>query len=614
MLVMCSAICSLFLWNVPCEAGWVKSYGGSGLESAFAVEQTSDSGYIVAGQTFSFGSGDADAWLLKLDAAGEITWQKTYGGTGYDFAWSVQQTSDGGYIVLGGSDAFDEDSDIWLLKLNATGDVVWQKTYGGTSGESVFWVQQTSDNGYIVLGDTYSFGAGNRDAWLLKLDAAGEITWQKTYGGTGYDLPYSIQQTTPDGGYILAGGTRSFGEVNSDVWLLKLDAAGEITWQKTYGGTGYDLANSVIQTTDGGYIVAAETSSFGAGSHDVWVIKLTSAGVVTWQKTYGGPLGERGYSIQQTTPDGGYILTGGTYSFGAGNNDVWLLKLTADGDVTWQKTYGGSGSESAYLVRQTNNGGYVVAGGTNSFSSGSFDAWIMEVDQNGAAGSCPFEGISTAIVSDTVATITETTAITSTTSVVGVNTTVVPVDSTATQTEICPFSGDLRLKVGSTRKRQGVGTVTTADGLVDCPGICEGLYPAGFSVTLYANPATLSTFIGWKPTPSGCETTNPVCQITMDEKKSVKAVFQGPNKLKVVTTFKNGATGTVTSGDTFINCPGGCEQTYTLNAPVTLTANAGADSMFVKWTGKPCKDESTNVCTLEMNKNATVKAIFVPSP
>jgi hypothetical protein len=305
-------------------------------------------------------------------------------------------------------------------------------------------------------------------------------------------------------------------------------------------------------------------------------------------------------------------LTGGTYSFGAGNNDVWLLKLNAAGDVTWQKTYGGSGSESAYLVRQTNNGGYIVAGGTNSFSSGSFDAWIIEVDGNGSASPCPFEGISTATISDTVATITETTAVTNTTSVVGVDTTVVPVDSTATTTVVCPFTGDIQLKVGSTRKRQGSGTVTTADGLIACPGTCADFYPAGFNVTLYANPATLSTFIGWKPIPLGCEATNPICKITMDGKKSIKAIFQGPNKLKVVTTFKNGATGAVTSGDALINCPGDCDESYILNAPVTLTATAGTDSQFVKWTGNPCKTELSNVCTFNMEKNASVKAIFEP--
>jgi hypothetical protein len=155
--------------------------------------------------------------------------------------------------------------------------------------------------------------------------------------------------------------------------------------------------------------------------------------------------------------------------------------------------------------------------------------------------------------------------------------------------------------------------LSRAEGLIACPDTCQQDYNPGLAVTLYANPATLSTFIGWKPTPSGCETMNPVCQVTMDKKKSIKAIFQGPNKLKVVTTFKNGATGTVTSGDARISCPGDCEELYILNAPVTLTANAGADSTFVKWTGKPCKDETTNVCTFTMEKNATVKAIFAPT-
>ena len=613
MYALCFAFSLLIVWDTPCQAGWVKSYGGLELESAFAVEQTSDSGYIVAGQTLTFGPGESAAWLVKLDADGEIMWQKAYGGTGYDYAWSVQQTNDGGYIMLGGSETFGAGgTDIWLVKLEPDGDVVWQKTFGGTSNESVYWVQQTSDDGYIVLGDTYSFGAGDRDVWILKLNADGDVTWQKTYGGTGYDLPFSIQQTTPDGGYILAGGTSSFGAGSSDLWLVKLDADGKITWQKAYGGTGYDFANSVMQTTDGGYIVAGQTSSFGAGKDDVWVMKITNSGDVTWQKTYGGTESELAFSIQQTNPDGGYIMTGGTYSFGTGNNDLWLVKLDADGEVTWQKTYGGSGSEGAYLVRQTNDGSYVAAGRTNSFSSGSYDAWILKVDGNGSASPCPFEGISTAIVSDTAATITETAAVTGNTSAVGVNTTVVPVDSTATTTVVCPLTGDIQLKVGSTRKRQGYGTVTTADGLIDCPGTCQGFYPAGFDVTLYANPAILSTFIGWKPTPLGCEATNPICKITMDEKKKFKAIFQGPNKLKVGTTFKKGALGSVISGDGLINCPTDCDESYILNAPVTLTANAGTDSRFVKWTGQPCKEVLTNVCTFNMEKNVKVKAIFEP--
>jgi hypothetical protein len=217
-------------------------------------------------------------------------------------------------------------------------------------------------------------------------------------------------------------------------------------------------------------------------------------------------------------------------------------------------------------------------------------------------------------VSDTTVTGVDTTAVPVDTAVTGVITTATVNDSSASASQWCPLTDDAqRLKVGTTRKKKGEGTVVSAEGLIACPDTCQQDYNTGLAVTLYANPATLSTFIGWKPASLGCDGTDP-CQVTMDKKKSVKAIFQGPNKLKVVTTFKNNATGAVTSGDTFINCPGDCEELYILDAPVTLTANAGADSMFVKWTGKPCKDESTNVCTFEMNKNATVKAIFVPSP
>ena len=374
--------------------------------------------------------------------------------------------------------------------------------------------------------------------------------------------------------------------------------AGSVTWQKTYGGTGYDAAYSIQQTEDGGYIVAGETDSFGAGGRDAWIMKLDGSGSVTWQKTYGGTGFDYVGSIQQTG-DGGYIVTGETDSFSAGGRDAWIMKLDGSGNVTWQKTYGGTDYDYGYSIQQTGDGGYVVAGGTASFNAGNDDIWLIKLDGNGSTGSCPFEGISTALVNDTVATVTETAAITGTTSVTGADTTAVPADSSATPTEICPLSDKpLTLKVGATRKRQGDGIIASSDGLIDCPGACQVPYNQGAMVTLSATPSALSTFLGWKPASPGCEGTNP-CSITMDKKKSVKAVFQGPNKLKVVTSFKNGGTGTVTSGDAFINCPGDCEEPYILNAPVTLTANAGAGSTFVKWTGNSCKDESTNVCTFE---------------
>jgi len=327
-------------------------------------------------------------------------WAKTYGGSGSEDARSIQQTADGGYIVAGSTASSGAgSSDAWVLKLNSNGNVTWQKTYGGSDNDYALFIQQTADGGYIVVGQTESFGAGSRDAWVLKLDSNGNVTWQKTYGGSGNEYGYSIQQT-PDGGYIVAWGTASFGAGLRDAWVLKLDSNGNVTWQKAYGGSGYDFAGSIQQTADGGYIVEGYADSFGAGSYDAWVLKLDSNGNVTWQKTYGGSGSEVANSIQQTA-DGGYIVVGQTDSFGAGSYDAWVLKLDSNGNVTWQKTYGGSGSEDAHSIKQPADGGYMVAGATDSFGAGSSDAWVLKLDSNGEISGCDIIKTSNAPVSNT---------------------------------------------------------------------------------------------------------------------------------------------------------------------------------------------------------------------
>jgi stress response protein SCP2 len=495
------------------------------------------------------------------------------------------------------------------MKLDENGVVEWQKAYGGTGRDYTSPVQQTLDGGYIVVGWTYSFGNGGVDLWLFKLDENGDIVWQKTYGGTGNEYGWFVQQTS-DGGYIVVGETTSSGAGNADAWVIKLDANGNVTWQKTYGGTGDDYAYAIQQTLDLGYIVAAETNSFGAGSSDVWVFKLDANGNVTWQKTYGGTGSEFPWFTQQTQ-DLGYIVAAETNSFGAGQYDGWLLKLDANGNVTWQKTYGGSGNDYAWFAQQTSDGGYIVAGDSESFGQGGRDAWILKLDSSGSIGSCPFEGISTASVTDTAATVIDTSVTPITSTATTTITTATVTDTNISPKIVCSTSLGLeRLKVGSSNKKNGEGTVTSREGLIACPDSCQAEYTEGFNVTLLATPSALSTFLGWKPSSLGCGGTDP-CLVTMDKKNSVKAIFQGPNKLKVVTTFKNGATGTVTSSDALVNCPGDCEELYKLNAPVTLTANG---SSFAKWTGKPCKDEPTNVCTFTMDKNSTVKAIFEGTP
>jgi hypothetical protein len=227
--------------------------------------------------------------------------------------------------------------DFWVLKLDASGNVQWQKTYGGVDDDRARSIQQTSDGGYVAAGWTKSFGAGNSDYWVLKLDASGNVQWQKTYGGADWDYTSSIQQTA-DGGFVVEGYSVSFGAGNWDFWVLNLDASGNVQWQKTYGGAGDDRTSSIQQTTDGGYVVAGNTVSFGAGSNDFWVLKLDASGNVTWQKTYGSNDRDRAYSIQQTA-DGGFVVAGRTTSFGAGGEDSWVLKLDANGEIDASCTF-----------------------------------------------------------------------------------------------------------------------------------------------------------------------------------------------------------------------------------------------------------------------------------
>jgi hypothetical protein len=365
---------------------FAKTYGGIYVDWARFVQQTSDGGYIVAGGTSSFGAGSYDFFLIKTDAFGNVQWAKTYGGTDYDDARSVQQTSDGGYVVTGYTYSFGAGlSDVFLVKTDASGNIQWAKTYGGTGYDFASSVQQTSDGGYIVTGTTYSFGEGG-DIFLIKTDANGNVQWAKTYGGTDYEFASSIQQTS-DGGYILAGLTSSFGAGSYDFFLIKTDAFGNVQWAKTYGEAGGEGASSIQQTSDGGYILAGGTLSFGAGGSDIFLIKTDANGNVIWAKTYGGTNSDYAFSVQQTS-DGGYILTGYTYSFGAGNEDIILIKTDANGNIIWAKTYGGTGYDAAYSVQQTSDGGYILAGYTASFGAGSLDFFLIKTDANGNIGSC----------------------------------------------------------------------------------------------------------------------------------------------------------------------------------------------------------------------------------
>jgi len=313
---------------------------------------------------------------------GDTLWTRTYGGGRYDYGWCVQQTTDGGYIVAGVTESFGAGNfDFYLVKTDANGDSLWTRTYGGSGCDQGYSVQQTTDGGYVIAGETRSFGPERYNFYLVKTDANGDTLWTRTYGGRGSEYGYSVQQTT-DGGYVIAGKTSSFGAGDYDFYLVKTDAKGDTLWTRTYGGHSSDYGYSVQQTTDGGYILAGETMSFGAGGDDVWLVKTDANGDTLWTRTYGSTDNDYGKSVQQTT-DGGYIVAGYTYFFGAPYWDFYLIKTDANGDTLWTRTYGGTEPDHAYSVQQTTDGGYILAGATQSFGAGWFDVYLVKTDANG---------------------------------------------------------------------------------------------------------------------------------------------------------------------------------------------------------------------------------------
>ncbi len=367
---------------------FTETYGGSEYEDAGAATQTADAGYIFVGSTQSYGAGYWDAWLVKTDANGTMEWHNSFGGVNAESAKSVQQTTDGGYILTGSTQSYGAGShDIRLIRTDAFGDSIWTKTFGGTGYDVVSTVLQTTDGGFILSGQTSSFGAGSTDFWLIKTDENGILEWDETFGGGQADEAYSVQQTTDDG-FIITGLTESFGAGDRDVWLVKTDENGTEEWNQTYGGTESDIAFSVQQTADGGYIIGGETQSYSVGEYDVWLIKTDETGNEQWNNTFGGTSEDKAFDVKQTN-DGGYILAAWTWSFGAGIGDAWLIKTDAGGTQEWEQLYGGSNNDVARTVEQTSDGGYVIGGTTVSYGAGEGDFWLIKTNSTGGMAQDP---------------------------------------------------------------------------------------------------------------------------------------------------------------------------------------------------------------------------------
>jgi len=333
----------------------------------------------VAGKT----AVDGGAHQRNLGGTGFIPgWAQTYGRADPEYGHSVIQTTDGGYALAGTTRSFGAgDFDSWVIKTDAIGNHLWNQTHGGLGNDGACCIIQTYDGGYAIAGDTDSFGAGNRDFWLVKTDRFGDHVWNQTYGGTGQDYGTSVVQTS-DGGFVIVGNTMSFGAGIYDILLIKTDASGNHQWNQTHGGANIDYGLSVVPTVDGGYAITGTTYSFGAGMSDIWLVKTDKQGNHVWDQTYGGVDIDHGSQVVQTVD--GYVIVGYTMSFGAGDYDSWLIKTDRFGDHVWNQTYGGVDPDYGNSVVQTEDGGYAIAGSTYSFGAGLGDVWLVKTDASGS--------------------------------------------------------------------------------------------------------------------------------------------------------------------------------------------------------------------------------------
>ena len=323
-----------------------------------------------------------DFWIIKLDKNGNMEWDEVFGEKGTDIANSIIQTRDGGYAVAGSIwTIYARKQDIWIIKLDENGNTEWGKLFDEDENDIAYSIIQTEDGGYAVAGGTGKRVWGETNCWVIKLDAKGNMEWDNNFGGTGWDEIYSIIQTK-DGSFIATGCVWSKGAGRGDIYVAKLNKKGNLVWDKTFGGSENDEAHSIIQTDDGGYAVAGFTVLEDTGDRDIWVIKLDKEGNQIWDKTLGGTSEDWANSIIQTE-DRGYAVAGWTSSMGAGKTDVWIVKLDKRGDLIWDKTFGGSENDEAHSIIQTDDGGYAVAGWTKSKGAGNSDVWIIKLDENG---------------------------------------------------------------------------------------------------------------------------------------------------------------------------------------------------------------------------------------
>ena len=362
--------------------------GGAGDDFAWDISPAPDGGFITVGYSNSFGQGDWDIYAVKISKTGSIQWTRVIGGGGNEEGWSVIATDDGGYILVGGTQSFGQGSDdVYIVKLDSSGNLVWTKTIGGSSVDKGTDIIQTTDGGFAVTGYTNSFGHGNWDVYVIKLDTGGNIKWQIAIGGTESEEGTSIIQTRDGRYFVITGWTYSFGQGGRDVYVVKIDTAGNLQWAITVGGSNHEEGVDIIETSDEGYIVVGRTLSFSQGNDDIYVVRLDSNGGLLWTKAIGGNGGDLGFSIAQTL-DGGYVIGGTTASFGASDADFYMVKMDSLGNINWARMIHSFNNDIGASILQDQDGGYVFAGVRNFLGQGYADVLVVKLDSNGNISAC----------------------------------------------------------------------------------------------------------------------------------------------------------------------------------------------------------------------------------
>jgi hypothetical protein len=370
--------------NAQIPVKFRKVIGNDGYDYGFSASQTTDKGYIIGGATSSFGAGNSDMYAVKTDSMGIPILHKTFGGINLERGLSIRQTSDKGYIFLGYTNSYGAGGyDVYLVKIDSLFNTQWEKTYGGSDWDFGNCIEPTSDGGYIICGSTYSFGNGDQDYYLIKTDSAGDTLWTKTYGGANEDIAKSVIPTS-DGGYILTGSSKSLGDTNGDVYTIKTTANGDTMWTNRYGGPMEDSGNDILESISGSYLIGGETT-VAAGDLNGLLLKISVSGSVISNYPIGGSSNDVFNSITEDS-NGRVALLGNTNGFGSLNGDMYFFIVNSDWTFFNSTTYGTVKNDYGFSVETTEDKGWIICGQTNKFNNGLDDIYLIKTDTSGLSG------------------------------------------------------------------------------------------------------------------------------------------------------------------------------------------------------------------------------------